>query len=90
MQVAFIALLIGILIAAVVSFAVMAGMRARRTHTTARISNGLQMRFSPEDPFDVPRRYPDFVLIANGHSPQASNVTYGRLEGHRVRAFDFR
>jgi hypothetical protein len=48
------------------------------------------MRFSAADPFDIPRRYADFVLISNGHSPWANNVTYGRLGGRRVRAFDFR
>lgn len=48
------------------------------------------MRFSADDPFDVPRRYADFALICGGHSPKADNVIYGRLGGRRVRAFDFR
>ena len=48
------------------------------------------MRFSPEDPFDVARRYGSFALMASGHSPCVYNVTYGRLDGWALRAFDFR
>ena len=48
------------------------------------------MRFSPEDPFDVARRYGSFALMTSGHSPCVYNVTYGRLDGWALRAFDFR
>ena len=90
MQVAFTVLLTGILIAAVITFAVITIVRVRRTSRTAREAGEMEMRFSPEDPFDVPRRYADFALIGGGHSPKADNVTHGRIGGRYVRAFDFR
>ena len=48
------------------------------------------MSFSREDLFDLPIRYACFALVSGGHSPWAANVTYGRLEGLAVRAFDLR
>jgi hypothetical protein len=47
-------------------------------------------RFSREDPFDIPQRYRDFVLISCGHSPRAFNVMYGQVESWTLRSFDFR
>ena len=90
MQVAFMVVLIGVLVAAVVSFAVMGLLQHRRTNVLAGKAHRMGMRFSVEDPFDVPRRYADFARIASGHSASAHNVTYGRLGGLPVRAFDFR
>ena len=87
---AFIVLLIGVLIAAVISFAIMGLVQVRRTRTLDRQAQEMKMRFSATDPFDVPRRYADFALISSGHSARANNVTYGRLGGRRVRTFDFR
>lgn len=85
-----IALLIAILAAAIVSIAVMGLCRRRRTKALARKAGEMGMRFSADDPFDVPRRYGNFTVISSGHSPCASNVTYGRLNRRVVRAFDFR
>lgn len=79
-----------VLLIAVISFAVMALMQVRRTRLAKRDAQKLNMRFSPEDPFDIPHRYGDSVLVTSGHSPWATNVTYGRVAGRRVRAFDFR
>jgi hypothetical protein len=90
LQIAFVVLLTTVLLAAVVSCAIMGLMQVRRTRALAGEAHKLGMHFSSDDPFDVPRRYADFALISNGHSPRASNFTHGRLAGHRVRAFDFK
>jgi len=90
LQTAFTAILIGVLVATVITFAVMRLRQLLRTRSLSRSAQELGMRFSAEDPFDVPRRYADFALMDNGHGPHADNVTYGRLKGRRVRAFDFR
>lgn len=47
------------------------------------------LRFSPDDPFDVPHRYRQFPVICSGHSPLAENVSYGRVDGWPVRAMQF-
>ena len=86
----FTVLLIGVLIASVVYFAVMGLVQRGRTRRLARTAHEMNMHFSADDPFDVPRRYAGFALLAAGHSLRASNVTYGRLDGTPVRAFDFR
>ena len=90
LQTAFVVLLVGVLAASVISVAIMALLQIGRTRRLARQAESLGLRFASEDPFDAPRRYADFALITNGHSPRASNVTYGRLDGRMVRAFDFR
>jgi len=83
-------LLICILLASVVSFAVMGWLQKRRSNALEARACEMNMRFSAEDPFDVPQRYAPFTVIGSGHSARASNVTYGRIDGWAVRAFDFR
>jgi hypothetical protein len=83
-------LLIGVLVASVVSFVVMGLGQLRRTGSLARRAYELDMHFSASDPFDVPRRYGAFALISSGHGPRAYNVTHGHVRGVPVRAFDFR
>ena len=90
MQDTFTLLLIGVLIASVVSFVVMGLRQLRRTNSLARKAHEMDMHFSPSDLFDVPRRYGGFALISSGHGPRAYNVTHGRVRGVPVRAFDFR
>ncbi|MCP4379142.1 MAG: hypothetical protein GY794_23595 [bacterium] len=90
MQEIFTLLLIGVLVASVVSFIVMGLGQLRRTGALARKACELDMHFSPGDPFDVPRRYGGFALISSGHGPRAYNVTHGHVRGVPVRAFDFR
>lgn len=90
LQIVFTILLTGVLLVAVVTFVVIALAQAHRTRSLRRESRQMGLRFSADDPFDVPRRYADFTLIGSGHSPRACNVTYGRLDGRFVRAFDFR
>ena len=63
--------------------------RLRRLALERRANEG-GLHFCAEDTFDVPRRCAAFALCSAGHSPQASIVTYGRLRGLPVRAFDFR
>jgi len=83
-------LLIGVLIASVVSFVVMGLRQLRRTNSLARKAHEMDLHFSPGDLFDVPRRYGGFALISNGHGPRAYNVTHGHIRSTPVRAFDFR
>ncbi len=89
MAIAFTALLVVVLIASVISFVVMGLLQHRRTYALGRTAHEKSMRFSPEDPFDVSRRYANFALIGGGHSPRAANVTYGRVGQVGVRVFDF-
>ncbi len=90
MQILFTMLLTAILVVAMISFAFMAIMRLRRSRAMARQAHELNMRFSASDPLDIARRYANFALVSGGHSPKANNVTFGRMEGRRVSAFDFR
>ncbi|MBT3200201.1 MAG: hypothetical protein HN350_09810, partial [Phycisphaerales bacterium] len=83
-------LLIGVLIASVISFVVMGLRQLCRTNSLTRKAHEMDLKFSPSDHFDVPRRYGDFFLVSGGHGPRASNVTYGHILGAPVRAFDFR
>ena len=83
-------LLIGVLIASVVSFVVMGLRQLRRTNSLARKAHEMDLHFSPSDLFDMPRRYGGFALISSGHGPRAYNVTHGHVRGVPVRAFDFR
>jgi len=89
-QYAFVAVLVGVLLAASVSFTVMGLGKMRRRRRLARDAHESGMKFFPDDPYDVPRRYADFAAISSGHSPCANNVTAGRLRGRTFQAFDFR
>lgn len=67
------------------------GLRGHfRTAARARAAHESGLHFAAADAFDVPRRCAAFALCSAGHSAQASNITYGRLRGLPVRAFDFR
>ncbi|MBI5723525.1 MAG: hypothetical protein HZA50_06170 [Planctomycetes bacterium] len=81
--------LVGSLATAVVSFVVLGLRRWRRTAGLAARAQSMGLRFSPDDPFDVPRRYRQFPVICSGHSPLAENVSYGRVDGWPVRAMQF-
>jgi hypothetical protein len=85
----FLVILIGVLLAAVVMFAVLGLARVVRAHRLARGAHERGMRFFPTDGYDVPRRYADFAVISCGHSPRASNMMAGRLDGAMVRCFDY-
>ncbi len=90
MEFALAIVLTGVLLAAVVSFVVMGLDQRRRRNRAAGRAHASGFLFAPEDPFDVPRRYRGFALMEVGHSPRAYNVTYGRMGGLPLRAFDFR
>ena len=89
-QYAFVALLVAVLVAASVSFAVMGLGKVFRRRRLACNAHQCGLRFFPDDPYDVPRRYADFAVISSGHSPCANNVTAGGIAGRTLRAFDFR
>ena len=89
-QIVFIILFVAVLIVSVICFAIVGLMQVSRTRRLSGQAHQLGMHFSASDPFDLPRRYADFALISNGHSPRANNVTHGTLSGKTVRAFDFR
>lgn len=90
MQIAFMATLVIALLAAMISFVVMGIHHLGRARVLARCSHEQGMRFSREDPFNIPKRYRDFALISRGHSPRACNVSHGRIDSWNVRAFEFR
>jgi len=83
-------ILVVALIAAVISFVVMGVFHEKRTRKISAMAFARSARFSREDPFDIPQRYRDFVLISCGHSPRAFNVTYGQVDFWTLRSFDFR
>lgn len=90
MLTAFVAILIVALIAAVIFFVMMGISHEKRTRKLSAMAFVRSARFSREDPFDIPQRYRDFVLISCGHSPRAFNVTYGQVDRWTLRSFDFR
>lgn len=90
MHTVLIVLLIGTLVASAASFVVMGVLQHLRASALARKAHEMGMRFSPEDPFDLPCALAEFALVSSGHSPRVDNVIYGRLDGRVVRAFDFR
>lgn len=85
----FLVILIGVLCAAMVMFAVLGLARLLRGRRLARGAHQRGMRFFAADGYDVPRRYAEFAVISCGHSPRASNMMDGRLDGAMVRCFDF-
>jgi hypothetical protein len=82
--------LIGVLGAAVLGLSALGLRQHFRAAALARWAHESGMHFSAEDTFELPRRCAAFALCSAGHSAQARNVTYGRLKGLPVRAFDFR
>ena len=87
---AFTAVLIAVLVAASVTFVFMGMGKVRRRRRLARQAHVSGLKFFPDDPYDVPRRYADFAVISSGHSPRANNVTAGSVGPGNVRLFDFR
>lgn len=85
----FLVILAGVLLAGVVWFTILGLGQRRRATVLSRLANLAGMRFSREDPFDMPQVYGDLVLFASGHSRCASNVTFGRVAEKRIRACDF-
>ncbi len=74
---------------AAITFAAMGLRQYRRRIRLARLANEAALRFSIDDPFDIPRRDARMLLMSGGHSLAAHNVTYGCLQDSSVRAFDF-
>ncbi len=89
-QTVFVVLLLAAPVAAGVGFAIGGMLQVRRRDRLARAAHEAGLLFSAEDPFDMPRRYVRFALIGGGHGSRATHVTYGRVGGLAVRAFDLR
>lgn len=89
MQIALMAILFFLLASAVMSFFVMGWRRVSRARVLSRHCNERTLHFFRDDPFDIPHRYREFALLANGHSPRATNVSHGNVGQHAVRAFDY-
>lgn len=89
MQYIFLVILIGALGIGVVVLALMGLDQTRRRRLMARVAHEMGMKFSAQDPFDLARRYSNFVLSSAGHSQRAENVLYGRYEGWYLRVFDY-
>jgi hypothetical protein len=89
-QVVIVGAVLLVLAAATYGFGAAGMVHGRRTAALRRDAHEMDLRFSSEDPFDIPSRYAEFALVDNGHSPVASNVSHGRMDGLAVRAFDFR
>jgi hypothetical protein len=54
-----------------------------------RLAARYGMRFNPDDPFDIPGRFP-FALFQEGHSRRASNCLDGTYQNVPVILFDYR
>jgi hypothetical protein len=76
------------LVIAVMIFTAVGLRQWRRRIRLAQKSGELGLRFSVDDPFDIPGRYAELALMGSGHSLTAENVTYGYMENRPVRAFD--
>ena len=74
---------------AAITFAAMGLRQYRRASAWRALANEAALRFSIDDPFDIPRRCARMLLMSGGHSLAAHNVTYGCLQDSSVRAFDF-
>ncbi len=90
MQLAFLVILMGTLVAGMVALSALAVGQRRRRRRLARAAHEMGMNFSSVDPFGLTQRYDAFVLTGAGHSPRAENVIYGRQGGWGVRAYDYR
>jgi hypothetical protein len=88
-QYVFLFILMGMLAVGVVVLAWLGMAQRRRRRLLARAAHEMGLMFSASDPFDLTRRYSDFVLSTAGHSGRAENVLYGRYEGWYLRAFDY-
>lgn len=89
MQYIFLFILTGMLAVGVVALAGLGVGLRRRRRLLARAAHEMGLKFSARDPFDLTRRYSEFVLATAGHSQRAENVLYGRYEGWYLRAFDY-
>ena len=89
MQYIVLVILIGMLGAGVVVLTWMGFVQRRRRRLLARVADEMEMRFSPDDPFDLTGRYSDFALSSAGHSQRAENVLYGQYEGWYLRVYDY-
>jgi hypothetical protein len=86
----FLVILIGALVAGVCVLGVMGVRRWRRRRMLVRTASSLGLSFSVADRSDLPRRFGRFALLSAGHSQRAENVLLGRWGRRRVRAFDYR
>jgi hypothetical protein len=87
---AMMAILVVALVATVLYIVAMGIRQRRQARTLARLTAELSLRFSRDDPLELPEALSEFSLVAGGHSARASHVAYGRLDEMDVAAFNFR
>lgn len=61
-----------------------------RRDAMAAEAHRLGLQFSADDIFQIPEAFAHFSDFTQGHSRRASNVMYGKRDGQRVLAFDYR
>lgn len=84
------AILVVSLLAAMVSFVVMGGKDGLRSRRLQRLAQDHAIRYSRDDPFDLPQVYESFLLMRVGHSARACHVLHGQAGSTPLRLFDFR
>ncbi|MFP4355126.1 MAG: hypothetical protein ACLFUJ_08355 [Phycisphaerae bacterium] len=83
------AILVALLVTAILGALLIGLTQSLRSRAMARLAHRQGLRFSSDDPFNVPMRYTEFGLIRSGHSPRAYNVVHGRKH-LPIRLFEFR
>ncbi|HPS52409.1 MAG TPA: hypothetical protein PLK08_02550, partial [Phycisphaerae bacterium] len=89
MHIIFGLILIAFFIAALCVFGAHGWQMVRRERMLAGQANDAGLKFSREDPFEIPLKYAAFSLMRCGHGQIAYNVAYGRLDSFDVQALDF-
>jgi hypothetical protein len=84
------AMMVVALLATVVYIVVLGIRQWLQARKLSELAGKRSLRFSRDDPFDLPEALAEFALMKCGHSCRASNVAYGRLDELAVRAFTFR
>lgn len=89
MHIIFGLILVVFFIAALCVFGVHGWRRVRRERMLAAQAAEMGLKFSREDPFELPMKYAAFSLMNCGHGQNAYNVAHGRAGSLDVQAFDF-
>lgn len=89
MHIIFGLILVIFFVSALCVFSVHGWRRVRREQMLAGQAAMAGLKFSRQDPFELPLKYSGFSLMRCGHGQTASNVAFGRVDSFDVQAFDF-